>query len=146
MILVVADTNVALSGLLWPGPAAELLRAAARGECCILATDTMMHELESVMLRGKFSGRFRELGATADDALTFYRNLVRFCAAPARARVACADPNDRMFTDLAFSRNAHLLVAGDAHLLALKQTGHTPVVTAAHALEVLKRLRPPVEQ
>ena len=143
MLRVVLDTNVAVSGLLWTGPAHDLLRRAQRGECRILATEPMIAELRLVLGRGKFRERLRDLQALHELPLTFYRNLVQFCPVPRAATPHCTDRNDQMFIDLAVAEHAHVLVSGDAHLLRMKNAAGTSIVTVIEALGILDELGTP---
>ncbi|MCX7003639.1 MAG: putative toxin-antitoxin system toxin component, PIN family [bacterium] len=143
MIAVVLDTNVAVAGLLWTGPALCLLRHAQTGHCRILASQPMVDELAAVLQRSKFLERLRALRVTPEIPLTFYRNLVWFCAVAPLAGERCCDTSDQMFVDLAVAEAAHLLVSGDTHVLRMRRVGGIPVVRVTEALAVLAQLVAP---
>jgi len=143
MIAVVLDTNVAVAGLLWPGPALCLLRHAQAGHCRILATQPMLDELGAVLQRSKFLERLRALQVTYETPLTFYRNLVWFCVGAPATVERCCDTGDQMFVDLAVAEAAHVLVSGDTHVLRMRSVRGIPVVRVTEALAVLEQLVAP---
>jgi putative PIN family toxin of toxin-antitoxin system len=140
MIRLVLDTNVVVSGLLWWGPASNLLWSVQSGGCVILTTLPMLNELEAVLCRSKFRYRFKELNAEPEEALTFYRNLVRYCRVPQKSAYTCLDADDQKFIDLALAEHAHMLVSGDKHLLDMKETGDIAIVNVQEAVRVLQHL------
>ena len=140
MIRLVLDTNVVVSGLLWPGPASKILACAESGGCSVIATVPMLNELETVLYRDKFRFRFIELNADPEEPLTFYRNLIRYCCIPPVSSIKCSDADDQKFIDLTVSERAHMLVSGDKHLLDKKEIGDTTVVSIQEAVRVLHYL------
>ena len=59
---VVADTNVVVSGLLWHGPARQLLNAARQGTVELFTSGALLAELEEVFLVkvAEFIARIRQ--------------------------------------------------------------------------------------
>ena len=140
MIRLVLDTNVVVSGLLWPGPASKILACAESGGCSVIATVPMLNELETVLYRDKFRFRFIELNSDPEEPLTFYRNLIRYCCIPPVSSIKCYDADDQKFIDLVESEHAHMLVSGDKHLLDKKEIGDVAVATIHEAVRVLQYL------
>ena len=119
---VVLDTNVVLDLLLFgDARAGALLRALQAGQLQALATPAMFDELADVLSR-PFLARWQ---VDAGSLLTQARALCRLVDAPAaRAGAAprCADPDDQVFIDLAWSWPARWLFSRDRALLDLART------------------------
>jgi putative PIN family toxin of toxin-antitoxin system len=129
---LVLDTNVILSGVLFPGstPSRALLKAQA-GE--VLASDATLLELVGVMSRARFdryverSVRQRLVAEFANACETV------LIISPIRA---CRDPRDDKFLEVAVHGRADVIVTGDRDLLYLNPFRGIEILTPA---EYLKR-------
>ena len=127
---VVVDTNVVVSGLLFPDsvPARALLKAQ-KGD--VLSSEATRLELITVMSRSRFD-RYVErqirqrLTAEYVDATV----LVEI-SAPIRV---CRDPHDDRFLEVAVPGRADVIVTGDADLLALHPFRGVDILTPADYL------------
>ena len=112
---VVLDTNVVVSGLLFPGsvPANALLKAQ---KGIVLSSDATRLELIHVMSRSRFD-RYVEPGIRQRLTVQYLNatNLIDI-AAPIHA---CRDPRDDKFLEVAVHGRADAIVTGDSDLLAL---------------------------
>ena len=72
---VVADTNVLVSGLIWPGPPASFLDAASRRAFHLLTSEELLTELEEVLSRPHLEARLRTRGRTVAEVMTKQRAL-----------------------------------------------------------------------
>lgn len=112
---VVLDTNVVLSGLLFPGsvPANALLKAQ---KGVVLSSDATRLELILVISRRRFD-RYLESGIRQRLSAQ-YLNATELIdiAAPIRA---CRDPRDDKFLEVAIHGRANFIVTGDSDLLVL---------------------------
>jgi putative PIN family toxin of toxin-antitoxin system len=129
---LVLDTNVVLSGLLFPGstPSRALLKAQA-GE--VLASDATLLELVEVMSRARFD-RYVERRVRQ-------RLMAEFANACEPVQIvspirACRDPRDDKFLDVAVHGRADVIVTGDRDLLDLNPFRGIEILTPA---EYLKR-------
>ena len=111
---IVLDTNVVLSGILFPGstPHRALLKAQAGR---ILASDETLLELIEVLGRRRFD-RYVERSIRE-------RLAAEFAHAAEKVQIetavrACRDPRDDKFLEIAVNGRADLVVTGDADLLA----------------------------
>jgi len=113
---VVVDTNTLISRLLLPEsvPAQAVRRAVAEAQ--LLASDATLGELAEVLARSKFD---RYL--TVSERQEFLRLFGRIAEPIPIIHVvqACRDPKDDKFLELAVNGAAHLIMTGDADLLAL---------------------------
>jgi putative PIN family toxin of toxin-antitoxin system len=128
---VVLDTNVVVSGMLFPGgvPGRALVTAQSR---LVLASDATLLELIEVMSRGRFDRYVK-----ADLRMQLVAAYVRACETVqiASSIRACRDPRDDKFLELAVDGNADLILTGDLDLLALHPFSGIAIVTPADYLE-----------
>ena len=128
---LVLDTNVVLSGLLFPGstPSLALLKAQ-RGK--VLASDATLLELIEVMGRVRFD-RYVERTLRQRLAAEFSNACETVSIAyPIRA---CRDPRDDKFLEVAVHGHADLIVTGDEDLLALNPFQGIAILTPDEYLE-----------
>lgn len=111
---VLLDTNVLMSGILFPGKPRELLRAALRGHLRLVTSEHLLEELEGVLstqfnLTPVAAHEVRsELGAIAD------------VVEPSEVPRICRDPDDDEVLAAAVMGKAEAIVTGDEDLLALR--------------------------
>ncbi len=124
---IVVDTNVFVSAALkessWP---ATVVRWVERNGG-LLKTPATEQELLLVLERPRFAAKIPPV---------FVANLRRLFAAaelvPISERVvACRDPKDDKFLELAFNGRADIIVSGDADLLTLATFRHIPIIDPA---------------
>lgn len=138
---LVVDTNVVVSGLLWSGTRARLLRAAFDGQAKLVTGRAALAELDGTMFRPKLVKRLDKLKLTGDEALDRYRMSVAIIPI-GEIRAICRDPDDDLILATALAAKADLLVSGDDDLLTLESYEGIEIVTPA---EALRRISPPPE-
>ncbi len=122
----VFDTNTLVSAALMKRsvPRQALTMAVATG--ALLFTDRTLSELTMVLARPKFDRYFKD-----GERESFLVDLVQqahVIVAPGTI-VACRDPKDDMFLDLAVHGAAAAIVTGDADLLVLHPFRAIPILT-----------------
>ena len=128
---LVLDTNVILSGLLFPGstPSRVLLKAQA-GK--ILASDATLLELVEVIGRARFD-RYIERSIRQQLTAEFTNNCETVeIISPIRA---CRAPHDDKFLEVAVHGRASAIVTGDADLLALHPFQGVDILSPAEFME-----------
>jgi len=112
---LVLDTNVVLSGLLFPAgvPCRALLKAQTN---LVLASDATLLELNEVMERPRFD-RYVER-SIRQRLVAEYMNNCEMIPIVYSIR-ACRDPRDDKFLEIAVHGQADLIVTGDCDLLDL---------------------------
>ncbi len=113
---LVIDTNLWISRLLVPGGAAAKAVDHGLSWGIPLMSEDTLTELAEVLSRDKFD-RF----ASREDRQHFLRLLggvVRVIPITQRV-IACRDPKDDKFLDVALSGEAHVILTGDQDLLEL---------------------------
>ena len=134
--LVVFDTNVVLSALVFAGGRTALLRAAWHsGRCVPIASTATAAELMRVLAYPKFKLSL----ADREELLADYLPCCRSVRIPARLPKLprCRDPNDQMFIELAAIGGADFLVCGDKGPLALAPAFSRRIVTVDAFLDQL---------
>jgi putative PIN family toxin of toxin-antitoxin system len=112
----VIDTNVLLDFWVFDDPAARPLRLAVEsGRVNALRSGDTVDELTQVIMREKFDLATDARFAILRDWDRLATPLERVFAAP----VACSDPHDQKFLDLAYTARADWLVTKDKALLKL---------------------------
>jgi putative PIN family toxin of toxin-antitoxin system len=122
---VVLDTNVVLSGLLFPGaiPSLALLKAQ---NSHFLGSDATMLEIVEVMNRPRFD-RYLER-SLRQQLVAEYLNACE--AVPILFPIrACRDPKDDKFLEVAVHGRADAIVTGDADLLDLNPFSGIVILT-----------------
>jgi putative PIN family toxin of toxin-antitoxin system len=116
---VILDTNVWLDWLVFgDGRVAPLAAAIDAGDARVLATAPMLAEFAAVVARAHFA--LDEPARTA--ACARQRAAVALHEPAPDCRLACSDPDDRMFIDLAVAHRVDWLVSRDKALLRLRRT------------------------
>ena len=114
--LLVIDTNIWLDLLAFRDPSVERLRAALHRFDCI-ASPTMRSELQAVLGRSRFG-----LDAGQQNgALAAFDAIARSVAEAPDCRLACSDPDDRVFLDVAVGLGARWLLSRDKALLKARR-------------------------
>ena len=134
MIRAVVDTSILVRAVIKPtgsvGPALQRLR---RREYTLLISRATLDELADVLpgprLRTKYQLSNRVLRATI-RLIVLRSELIR----PDRRIVACRDPRDDKFLEVAVSGRAQVIVSGDEDLLTLDPFERIPIVTPARFL------------
>ncbi len=114
---LVIDTNVWLDLLVFDEPSVRPLNAVlARGSPC-LATVAMRDELAAVLQRSRFGLD----QPTQVRLLAAFDRLVRLVAAAPDCHLACSDPDDRKFLDVATAYGVGWLLSRDKALLRARR-------------------------
>ncbi|MFT4255811.1 MAG: putative toxin-antitoxin system toxin component, PIN family, partial [Pseudoxanthomonas sp.] len=115
----VADTNIILSGLLWPGTPRRIIDAARNGQIQLFTSPALLAELSAVLNRDKFATPLRKFGSSPDELLAEYLRLTRLVRPDFLPRVS-RDPDDDHVLACALAAQATIIISGDADLLALQ--------------------------
>jgi uncharacterized protein len=130
VLRTVLDPGVLVSALLVAdGPPGRILDRWRQGELELVVSDTLLAELEEVLLRPRFASRVDERDARAYLA-GIRRAALLFDDPPAETGLT-PDPGDDYPVALARAAEADLIVSGDAHLTGLANT--TPPVLTPRA-------------
>jgi putative PIN family toxin of toxin-antitoxin system len=115
----VADTNVVVSGLLWPGPPRRILNLAKTGRVELFTSPVLLAEIEDVLSRRKFIRRLELAGVELQDLVQGYAALARVILPAEVPPIIAEDPDDDEVLACALAARAEVIVSGDRHLLRL---------------------------
>src|SRR3989338_1526228 len=135
---LVLDTNTYISGFLWEGNEAELIRKIESGKASSFISKDILEELDEVLRRGKFAAILKAANTTADEVLSKIVSLSAIIIGPKlEENVVKGDKNDDKFIECAFNAKADIIVSGDEHLLKLKEYKNIKIMATSDALELL---------
>jgi uncharacterized protein len=128
---VVVDTSVILSAAILPASVPARAITHVLDHCKLLHSAATIAEADRILRKARFN-RYR----TEKDRLDFLTLLENSgtevdVLVPV---VACRDPNDDMFLEVAVNGPADYLVSGDADLLALHPFRGIPILSPADFL------------
>jgi|SRR5664279_5854449 putative PIN family toxin of toxin-antitoxin system len=128
---LVLDTNVVVSGMLFPSatPGRALLKAQAHR---VLVSEATLLELVEVMSRARFD-RYVE-AEVRRQLVVAYMNASETVEITSSIR-ACRDARDDMFLNAAVDGRADLIVTGDMDLLALNPFQGIAILTPSAYVE-----------
>jgi putative PIN family toxin of toxin-antitoxin system len=122
---IVVDTNVVVSGLLFPSSnLSQALRKAQTWD--MLASEATKLEIIEVLSRPKFD-RYIELRIRQQLAAEYIHACETI--APHSTIQACRHPKDDKFLELAVDGRADLILTGDQDLLVLSPFRSIPIIT-----------------
>jgi putative PIN family toxin of toxin-antitoxin system len=134
----VIDTNLLVSGTLFPGLPRQLLEAAQAGEFELCTSNILLAELHGVLGRAKFGKRLAHVGLTPENIVRDLRRLAVVVTPVNVLRVVPTDPDDDHVLAAALAGAADLIVSGDRRdLLPLGRYQGIAIVTAREAMERL---------
>jgi uncharacterized protein len=136
-VLVVADTNILVSGLNFPaGKPNQLLELARAGEIDLAISDAILDETADVLAR-----KFDWPDADVREMRRQFGLFARKVFPEEKLNAVPADPDDNAILECASTAGADYMISGDHHLLELGKFREIPIVKVAEFLEMLKRGR-----
>lgn len=137
-MIVVPDTNVVISGLLWHGAPRRILDLARVGHIKLFTSRTLLAELEAVLFRPKFKQRLVAAKVDTSTLVAGFSALAAVIPMPPSISPVCRDPSDDAILACALAASADLIVTGDQDLLSLKAYNGIPIRNSADAEVLLK--------
>ena len=116
VVLVVLDTNIIVSALLFGGRASRVHQAWVEGTFDFLFSDSTIMECRRVLAYPKFGLTADDVTYLLDEELLPFARIVPFEGSP--EKWIPEDPEDDKFIALALVGEADFLVSGDAHIFA----------------------------
>lgn len=138
---VVADTNTAVSGLLWAvGSPRLLIDAAFAGKLDLYTSPVLLDELAEVLSRAKFDRKITASTFSAEQLVWRYARLAHRVVPDVVERVVQSDPDDDHVIACAVAANADLIVSGDRALHGIGTYRGIRITNAREALEILAKI------
>ena len=136
-MIVVLDTNVVLSAILFGGKPRQVLEAALSGTIQLFVSEPMVEELQTVLQRPKFGVGARFVQTVISEVTA----IAEWVEPKEQSEVVKDDPADNRFIDCAVAAKADYLISGDNHLLKLRQWGKTRIVKVEDFITILSKLK-----
>lgn len=134
-MVIVFDNNVVISAaLFWTSIPAQALLKARKNNHIILSSRFTLAELRTTMLNSKF------------DKYVSLSKRIGFCETyesgshiiPISVSIlACRDPKDNMFLELAISANADYIISGDNDLLSMNPFKGIQIISPKKFTEII---------
>lgn len=134
---IVIDTNIAISGLLWPGPPRRLIELAHSPALTLCTSRLLLVELAEVIARPKFGQRLRAADISASGFVQDFARLAEIVEPAVLSEPVSRDPDDDVVLATALAAKAKLIVSGDRDLLDLGSVRDIRIVKASDALLLL---------
>jgi uncharacterized protein len=132
-MIVVIDTNVVLSAILFGGKPKQVLEMALSGNIQLAISESLVKELQGVLQRPKF-----ELSAQlVQTIVSEYANIASWIEPAEHFKVVVDDPSDNYFIDCAVAAKADYLITGDKHLLNLGTFKMIKIVSVDSFIDLL---------
>ncbi len=132
--LLVLDSNIYISAVLFGGKPRQIIQAALAGRIRLAVSAPMLEEITGVLQGKKF--KFPE--AAAREIATEISILAEVFDPAIKVSRIKEDPPDDRILECALAAGANAIVSGDSHLLALKTFRSMPILSPAECLEQYK--------
>ena len=137
MMLLVPDTNILVSGIIWAGTPRKIIHAALDGRIDLASSSRLLAELRRVLSYDRIALTLRRKGKTADELMAFLSGLVILVDVPRLLNPVCRDPDDDEVLACAQACAADAIVSGDHDLLMLGAFEGCPILSAAAAVSTI---------
>lgn len=135
---IVADTNMAVSGLLWQGAPRRLVELGRSQQITLMTSPALLAELADVIGRDKFTARIHKAGLSAKSLVEDYSGIAQRVETAPLTQPVCRDPDDDEVLACALAAQADFIVSGDNDLLTLGSYQGIAILTTAQALDRIK--------
>jgi putative PIN family toxin of toxin-antitoxin system len=129
--LLVLDSNIYISGVLFGGKPRLIIEAALSGHVRLAISSPTLEEIQDVLSGSKF----RFPSAAAREIVIEIAILANTVEAAERVTLITDDPDDNRILECALASGADAIVSGDGHLLGLESFRGIPILNAAACLE-----------
>jgi putative PIN family toxin of toxin-antitoxin system len=132
--LLVLDSNVYISAVLFGGKPRRIIDSALAGHVRLVVSAAILEEVERVLSGGKFQFS----AAAAREIVAEIASLAEICETVEKVRRIKKDPADDRILECALAACADAIVSGDSHLLILQRFRAVPILTPAECVEQYK--------
>jgi uncharacterized protein len=116
---VILDSNVVMSGFLWPGICTRFFDLANSGQIDCFTTTDLIAEIDEVLHRAQHAHHVARTGLTAKQLVAHYRRFAQLIPARKLTAQVCRDADDDAVLACALAAHASLIVTGDKDLRVL---------------------------
>ena len=129
-LLVVVDTNIFISGLVWGGKPRKILESWLKSKFTLLMSPYLVFEIVST---------YKDFPNPEIDVekLKLYLQTKTHKITPSKKINICRDEKDNQILDLCFAGTADYLITGDKDLLVIKKFGKTKITKPKEFLKII---------
>ncbi len=138
---VVFDTNVIVSGFLWRGSPRTLCGFIREQRMRLCLTPAIIEEIRRVLTYPKLAKKLELENITHQEFLKEVLNGSMLFPDTQFVAPIRKDPTDNIFLNCAIVSDAKWIVSGDRHLLELGEFANIRIVTPAHFLRIVQKMR-----
>ena len=139
MLKLVFDTNTYISGFLWEGNEAELIRHIEHKKATAFISKEILEEIDRVIRRDKFAKILMNSDITPEEILAKIASISVIIIGPKlKENVVKEDKSDNKFIECALNAKADIIVSGDRHLLKIREFMGIKIMRTADALKLCR--------
>lgn len=135
-LIVVLDSNVWISALIWGGKPAEIIKAAENGKVCIVISEEIVEEISQVLNYPKLKKVYEAEGLPHQELIEAVVKVGKFVQVTRKVKVVLEHPADDKFIDCALAAKAAYIVSGDKHLLKIGSYRKIPILSVSKFLSL----------
>jgi hypothetical protein len=131
MPLLVLDSNIYISAVLFGGNPRLIIEAALSGKVGLAVSAPILEEIQDVLSRSKFGFP----SAAAREIIAEIVSLAESVEPTEHVTLITEDPDDDRILECALASGADVIVSGDSHLLSVGSFRGIPVLSSAACVE-----------
>jgi putative PIN family toxin of toxin-antitoxin system len=134
-MIVVLDTNIWVSAIIWGGIPDEIISLQEQGKIEIASSRKLLSELENTFNKKKIQTKLEALQLTTSSAFSLVYESVNIYSIEKLIVPELRDPDDTIVLATAIAANAEVIITGDLDLLILQEYQNMQIMTATDFLE-----------
>ncbi len=128
---LILDTNVVLSGLIWPGPSSHIISACVQDAVELFTCDAIIEELREHLFSPRFNKHLVKHSLTPGPLMSKYLAIAVMVVPAIIPPPVIADPDEDIVLGAGVTAGADAVVTGDYDLLQLVSFRNIEIVTPA---------------
>ena len=143
-MIIVPDTNLMISGLLWRGNPRKIINLVYAKKIDFFGSKETYEEFCRVIYYPRLKKVLSREIFSPQKLILDYKNLVKIASISNTlmgVNIIKKDPDDDMFIRVAEAVKAKIIISGDPHLLDFKKYNNIRIIEPALFLEILPKLR-----
>ncbi len=134
-MIVVLDTNIWVSAIIWGGVPDEIISLREQGQIEIASSQKLLNELENTFNKKKIQPKLEALQLTISSAISLVYEFVNIYPIEELIVPELRDPDDTVVLATAIAASAVVIITGDLDLLILQEYQNIQIMTATDFLE-----------
>lgn len=143
-MIIVPDSNIIISGLLWRGNPRKIINLAYNKEIELFGSKETYKEFCRIVNYSRFKKALSREIFSHQRLIIDYTNLVRIISVSGvltGINVVKKDPDDDIFFKTAKACNAKIIISGDPHLLEIKKYDDIRIIEPSIFMDIFPKLK-----